>query len=419
MELMEHGGLLIIYAKKFINNKEIQSNGSDGTLLGAGSGAGSINIFYQEKENIGNIECKGGNGGNDGNQESEYRGGNGGDGSVTYGKISSGTFTIFEKGDGTERSPYLIEDETMLRRFANSVVEDNTYEGKNIKLINNIELDKNKEWTPIGNNITQFKGTFDGNKRTIKGLNINNTLTNQGLFSTINEVGTVKNIVVEGNIQSGCSSGGICAVNYGTIKRCKNKIVVAVSGGYGAGGICATNYGTIDECCNLANISIPTSYDSVGGITGNNEGVIKKCYNTGTISCSTYVAGGIAGHHAREGKNGYIYNCYNNANIENGIGNYSGGIAGGYGYQGGAAYIYNSYTIKNTKVHSTNGDYRDSAYTGTIDIKNCYAEDANAKIKELNDGIDAANGEDTEQPWITDTAGINEGYPILYWQLEF
>lgn len=421
-ERTEHGGLLIIYAKKFINNNRIVSNGSSGATVeslsnGGGSGAGSINIFYQQKGSIGNIECIGGKGG--GNDNSAYPGGNGGNGSVTYGKISSGTFTIFDKGDGTENNPYLIEDETMLRRLASSVVGNNTYEGKYLKLGADIEISEAKEWTPIGNDKTNFKGSFDGDGKTIKGININNSLNNQGLFGIIGDTGTVKNIIAEGSINASLNSGGICATNYGNIKRCKNKITVVASGGYGAGGITARNEGIIDECCNLSNISILKDYDSVGGIAGYNLGIIKKCYNTGTISVPTYAVGGIAGHNSINGISGYIYNCYNNANVTGGIANYNGGIVGGWGYKSGNAYIYNSYTLKNTLIHSSIGNYKDSNYTGTMDMRNCYTTEANIKIEELNAGIDEVDGTDTERPWVEDTNGINGGYPILYWQLEF
>ena len=83
------GGLLVILGNDIQNSGSIKSNGTGTTAhpkyaTGGSSGAGSINIFYNENySNLGTIEAKGGKAGN---------GGAGGDGTVTIGKILNGTF---------------------------------------------------------------------------------------------------------------------------------------------------------------------------------------------------------------------------------------------------------------------------------------------------------------------------------------
>lgn len=83
------GGLLIIYGNEIKNSGNIISNGTGTTIhpkyaTGGSSGAGSINIFYNDSyNNLGTIEAIGGQAGN---------GGAGGDGSVTIGNIKTGTF---------------------------------------------------------------------------------------------------------------------------------------------------------------------------------------------------------------------------------------------------------------------------------------------------------------------------------------
>lgn len=89
------GGLLIIYSKKLINNSYIISNGSKGGYVypsgggiagGGSSGAGSINLFYIDNLEKGNILAEGIAKG------TNHNGGAGGNGSITMGNIATGTF---------------------------------------------------------------------------------------------------------------------------------------------------------------------------------------------------------------------------------------------------------------------------------------------------------------------------------------
>ena len=89
------GGLLIAYAKSFVNNGIVESNGSDGGTGNAGggsSGGGSINIFYKNNLTQGNINASGGS--RTGTSSTNfYKGGSGGTGSIAIGKIANGTYT--------------------------------------------------------------------------------------------------------------------------------------------------------------------------------------------------------------------------------------------------------------------------------------------------------------------------------------
>ena len=315
----------------------------------------------------------------------------------------------FAGGDGSENNPYLIDTAVQLVFFATTVNDGyNTYEGKYIKLNKDITLDSSKQWTPIGNSTTNFKGIFDGNGKTISGIYINGDEKEQALFGCLGTNGIIRNLIIEGTIkQGGENIAGICNANYGVIENCINKATITSAGNYyQTGGICCINYGMIQNCANLASIS---AYDGVGGIAGWNLGIIRNCYNKGAIYGAGWTTGGIVGH-CGFGSNtvGYIYNCYNNANVTSGHSGYVAGIAGGVGYDNSKAYIYNCYTIKNTTIYGNN-------YSNPI-LSNNYTTEANTKLTELNSGIDDVDGTDTEQPWIEDTENINGGYPILKWQ---
>ena len=60
--------------------------------------------------------------------------------------------------------------------------------------------EKLSEWIPIGtSSINSYKGTFDGNGKTISGLYIKSTADYQGLFGRVNG-GTVKDLSVSGSV---------------------------------------------------------------------------------------------------------------------------------------------------------------------------------------------------------------------------
>ena len=85
----------------------------------------------------------------------------------------------------------------------------------NCTLTDNITL--TEDWTPIPN----YAGTFDGNNKTITGLAINQSATsNVGLFASIDEGGTVKNLILEDvDITAAIYTGAVAGRNDGTIER--------------------------------------------------------------------------------------------------------------------------------------------------------------------------------------------------------
>ena len=86
--------------------------------------------------------------------------------------------------------------------FANDVnVNNNTFKGKNVYLMADIDLD-NSEWTPIGNNTNKFQGIFDGNGKTISNLVVTGNKSDVGLFGFTTD-GEIKNLTVNNAKVSG------------------------------------------------------------------------------------------------------------------------------------------------------------------------------------------------------------------------
>lgn len=273
----------------------------------------------------------------------------------------------------------------------------------NAVLTKDIDLG-DEEWTPIGYytsyyNNSPFKGIFDGQGYTIKGLKITGSASgNRGLFGYVDS-GTVENVTVQGAITltgnggGSYGAGGIVGQLYGqagTVRNCRSD--VAVQGGQNVGGI-------------------------VGYVAGGNYASSKEitgCVNTGTVSSNSYNAGGIVGY-----INGQVTvdSCYNRGTVTGG-----GWRAGGITAYLDSSYakVLNCYTIG--KATAKSGDFAQvvGKKSSSATITNCYylstlGTDSNAtavtetELKAVPKGLGDA--------FVAAPKGRNDGYPVLRWQI--
>lgn len=151
-----------------------------------------------------------------------------------------------------------------------------------------------------------FSGRFSGNGHTV-------TMTDDstcGLFGT--NKGTIINLAVKGNIDSSVGSnmrnysGGICAVNDGTIYGCsfEGKIY---GGANNTGAVCGLNNKTISNCFALANVKATNG--QVGGIAalGKEDSELQDCYFVGTVTTNANGLGVISVTSSK--------NCYYNKEV--------------------------------------------------------------------------------------------------------
>lgn len=196
----------------------------------------------------------------------------------------------FSKGDGTADNPYEISNGSELAYLAKQVNEGNDFEGKVLKMTNDIDL-QNKEWTPIGGGIEssllskedtvlkEFKGELDGSNKIIYGLNINqedNALV--GLVGNLGANGKIKDVIVgSGKVNGAVIIGGIAGGSEGTIEGCRN-------------------YASITS---IDNVNKSQTGEQAGGIVGQAGGTIKNCINKGNVltkdECGKTSRGKIAG----------------------------------------------------------------------------------------------------------------------------
>ncbi|GHV64680.1 hypothetical protein FACS1894199_03520 [Bacteroidia bacterium] len=174
------------------------------------------------------------------------------------------------------------------------------------KLECNIDL-MGVPWEPVGNSVSPFVCTFDGNRKTLSNLFIDkSSAADVGLFGVVGTGGIVKNLgILNGTVKGGGNVGGIAGTNEGTIFACFNTGVVTGTGsnvGGVAGSVSAS--GSIIACYNEA--AVTGDGNNVGGLAGIIDGTMTACYNTGAVKVNGNCAGGVAGYNG-----GTTNACYN------------------------------------------------------------------------------------------------------------
>lgn len=251
-----------------------------------------------------------------------------------------------------------------LLALADNCYVDSWSKNKSIVLKTDIDLKDVKDFHAI----PVFSGIFDGEGHTIFGFNHTGAGYVTGFFRYIESDALVKNLTLKGNIEGDDEEeciGGLCGVNYGTIKNCtfqgtvKGRDTVGglvginessgtilnctskgrILGNYSTGGVVGINHGVINFCTNQAGINDNTEwveeddelgtgiflsisvdedeteiYSGVdaGGIAGYSDGMISRCTNAGKVGYehSGYNIGGIVGRQA-----GMVWSCTNNGEV--------------------------------------------------------------------------------------------------------
>lgn len=176
-----------------------------------------------------------------------------------------------------------------------------------------------KSWVPIGNrNIIKYRGTFDGNGKTITNLYINASQTSQnnmGLFGYTYQ-STIKNLTFENaNVTNTQSNTGILVgkAGYGsTLQNIKISKTCQIKGGNYTGGIAGELDGNAYNCVNYTTVQ---GIKSVGGLFGRYSrkgNSITACANYGNVTASSDMVGGLVGYYS----SGTIQDCANYGDVK-------------------------------------------------------------------------------------------------------
>lgn len=236
------------------------------------------------------------------------------------------------KGDGKVGNPYIITKAEELEWFRDQV--NSGQYSICAKIADNVEVidmstvchaaDKSqnleeKSWVPIGNrNIIKYRGTFDGNGKTITNLYINASQTSQnnmGLFGYTYQ-STIKNLTFENaNVTNTQSNTGILVgkAGYGsTLQNIKISKTCQIKGGNYTGGIAGELDGNAYNCVNYATVQ---GIKFVGGFLGwysRKGNSITACANYGNVTASSEMAGGLVGYFS----GGTIQDCANYGDVK-------------------------------------------------------------------------------------------------------
>ena len=317
--------------------------------------------------------------------------------------VWDGTSEMWTQGQGTESSPFLIENAQQLAFIAEMVNGgvthyDNTY----FKLTTNVYIDSTTSWQPIGLNATcYFGGNFDGYNHTVT-LYLSSSLQYVGIFgcakngniSNLNSAGWIRRNTV--SIDYSTYAGGICGYSTSYFINCNNSGNISYNASANnvdrhsyVGGICGYSTCGAVNCTNSGAISSQSivndytsytsrSYSFAGGIFGytdtyDNSITLVNCQNSGYVTSYSFnrshipisYAGGICG--CSRGFYPCVYNkCYNTGNASSEISHfdsnisvvdqinaYSGGICG-YTFSSRQSSIIICYNTGNISSNVTN-----------------------------------------------------------------
>ena len=282
----------------------------------------------------------------------------------------------------------------------------------NIILDNDIDL-TGIEWTPIGTESRPYTGTFDGNNKTIRGLEINQSGTdNVGLIGYLGSEGKVQNVTLtEVNVTGGTYVGGIAGQTDGTVENCS--VNGTVTGQNQTGGIVGRNFSTISGCSAEGTVTGNINVGGISGLcvpyydTGTDSligSTIEGCHSTAAVSGISSV-GGVVGN---LGNGCSLMACYSTGDV-------TATITDGYAHVGGVVGINSQGTVT-ACYHATGeitslggsriGGIVGENYIGTVAA--CYWEN------NLSSGTGSNNGKDdthkvegTDFTWQTAVAAMN------------
>lgn len=221
-------------------------------------------------------------------------------------------------GKGTANDPYLISNVAQLEYLRDQSNLGSEQITAHAKLVNDIDLAyaSASSWIPVSKS-NAFAGTFDGNGHCIKNLYSSFYQGGYvGLFGYVNGA-TIKNLTVEGVIESSCSNQGMIAGQSvgANFYNCvaKGRINTSGSADYVGGitGWVTRNSPSIPVVRSCASyVDIVSTGTFAGGIIGksNHSIIMEACANYGNVTGKINV-GGLMGYTDPQ-SDSHITNCY-------------------------------------------------------------------------------------------------------------
>ncbi len=231
-------------------------------------------------------------------------------------------FAQYSGGNGSSDNPYKLSTCADLEKLMNS----NSDWNKHFIMTSNIDLSGYTPTQggikPIGDGISDFSGSFDGQSKCISNLAINTSSNSYvGLFACTASSATITDLSLQNiNITGNKRIGGLVGENFGIVTNCSSNGIV--SGNEHTGGLIGYNYGSVSNCDFTGSVSGKS--EVTGGLVGFNSrfnGYVSNCYSGGTVSGTSHV-GGLIGYNDT-----FVSNCYSTSTVLGSL-IYTGGLIG-------------------------------------------------------------------------------------------
>lgn len=312
----------------------------------------------------------------------------------SFAVTGSGIFRRFA-GSGTSNDPYLVADVYGLQSVK-------YYLSSYFRLSSSIDASSTEGWNngagfvPLGNGLSPFTGSFEGDDLQITNLTINTDSDYAGLFGYIYSGAQVSNLrLINVNVGGGNGVGGLAGVNSGSISNSSSS--GRVSGASYVGSLAGYNYSSGTITASSGSGLASGSGDGVGGLAGGNAGSISGSYADGEVSGSWYV-GGLAGYN-------YAGGSISNSHCYSGVSGSGDGVGGLTGGNGGS--ISSSYSTGSVAGGSYVGGLTGYNYS-TGSISNSYTNDTVTGTGDGVGGLTGANGGSVLNTYSTgDVSGSN------------
>ncbi len=204
-------------------------------------------------------------------------------------------------GTGTSGDPYLISSLENLYWLSqvDSVWNDNAYfqQTADIDASATSGWDAGAGFSPIGTDVNEFNGSYNGDGYIISNLFINRpTFNSIGLFGAIQSTQIANLGLIDVDITGASQTGGLFgeASSGTTITACYT--TGTVNGNTEVGGIGGFFFSTTTNANNYSSATVSGTSDDVGGLFGKGEGIaINDSYSSGSINGDENI-GGLIGN---------------------------------------------------------------------------------------------------------------------------
>lgn len=236
-----------------------------------------------------------------------------------------------------------------LAKIVNTGVD--SFEGKTVALGSSVSLE-HLNWTPIGTSANQFKGTFNGNGKTISNLYVESTSGFAGLFGYVNGSANISSLRLRNVL--------VNSIGYTGAENSNAGYYAGALAGYSNGAV------TISDVTVTGEVKIFAEALNAGGIIGASaSATITNCTvsgEDGSYVKSEKYAAGICGY-----DNGaYIMSGCSVENVKIETVYYAGGLAGlgGVSYNKTKSPQIFSNSVKNVELVVTSSEAKNANYYG-------------------------------------------------------